>query len=339
MGNFLERAWYQQALWLKLFRPLSIMFTYLVKRRRRLTIAKDAAYHASVPLIVVGNITVGGTGKTPVTLALIEMLRSQGYRPGVVSRGYGGRPPHYPWCVETHQSPSFAGDEPLLIRSRAHVPVVIDPDRPSAVAHLLSINDCDVVISDDGLQHYALARDVEIAVVDGIRGLGNQRCLPEGPLREPPERLDQVDYILQNGGTCLQHSNADVFTLAATQIARLNSDEHYSVNEWLDLFGVRTVHAVCGIGHPERFYQTLVSLGLSVIQHSFADHHAYTQNDFLDLADHPVLMTEKDAVKCTGFELSECWVLQVSAELPDRFQKSLLQRLAAFQLIEGNCNG
>lgn len=339
MSKFLERAWYQQALWLKLLRPFSVVFSYLVKRRFQRYSRNATAYHAPVPLIVVGNITVGGTGKTPVVLALIEALREQGYRPGVVSRGYGGRPPYYPWCVESGQRASMTGDEPLLIKSRAHVPVVIDPNRPAAVKHLLSVSDCNIVISDDGLQHYALARSIEIAVIDGVRGFGNQRCLPEGPLREPFERLNRVDFILQNGGECLQHSKADVFVLAATHLTRLNTDISYTVDHWQALFGTATVHAVCGIGHPERFYQTLSCLGLKVIQHSFADHHAYSQDDFLGLQHHPIVMTEKDAVKCVGFELPECWVLHVSAELSHHFKESFLQRLAASYPNKGKCNG
>ena len=199
MKLLLEQAWYRQAAWLKLLRPLSASFTYLAKRRRESFRSSDKRWTASVPVIVVGNISVGGTGKTPIVLAIIELLKTQGYRPGVVSRGYGANPPRYPWLVEPEQSAKQAGDEPLLIAIRGQVPVVIDPDRPAAVRDLLAHFDCDVVISDDGLQHYALARDIEIAVIDGERGLGNRRCLPEGALREPPERLSEVDFILQNG--------------------------------------------------------------------------------------------------------------------------------------------
>ncbi|TVQ69259.1 MAG: tetraacyldisaccharide 4'-kinase [Oceanospirillales bacterium] len=338
MIQLIERGWYQQASWLKVLRPLSILFTRLSKRRRDKFQSSDLLYQPPVPVIVVGNISVGGTGKTPVVLALIELLRSYGYRPGVVSRGYGGKPPSYPWRVADHQSSIETGDEPLLIHTRGQVPVVIDPDRPAAVRHLLANSDCNLVISDDGLQHYALKRDIEIAVIDGVRGLGNQRCLPEGPLREPPERLSEVDFVLQNGGTEVQHPRSQIFTLASIQIMPLQGVQTYSAKDWLDGHSVKKVHAVCGIGNPERFFNTLKELGLEVIEHGFSDHHQYTKADFNGLQNYPIIMTEKDAVKCKNFDIPDSWVLQVAAMLPDTFKDSLLQRLAAID-TEGKENG
>ena len=338
MIPLIERAWYQQASWLKVLRPLSILFNQLSKRRRAKLQNCANLYQPPVPVIVVGNISVGGTGKTPIVLALIELLRSAGYRPGVVSRGYGGKPSHLPWSVAKGQSSSEAGDEPLHIHTRGQVPVVIDPDRPRAVRHLLANSDCNLVISDDGLQHYALKRDIEIAVIDGVRGLSNQRCLPEGPLREPPERLSEVDFVLQNGGAEIQYPGSHMFTLATTHIIPLQGKQTYSAKDWSNSQAIVKVHAVCGIGNPKRFFNTLTELGIEVIEHGFTDHHQYSQADFDGLNDYPIMMTEKDAVKCKDFKIANAWVLQVAAILPDTFKDSLLQRLAAID-TKGTGNG
>lgn len=340
MKALLEQAWYRQAAWLKLLRPLSAGFSYLAQRRRAAFSRSAKSWIAPVPVVVVGNISVGGTGKTPIVLALIELFQAQGYKPGVVSRGYGASPPRFPWRVEPEQSATQAGDEPLLIAIRARVPVVIDPDRPAAVRYLLAHFDCDVIISDDGLQHYALARDIEIAVIDGVRGLGNRRCLPEGALREPPDRLSEVGFILQNGrGEVLQHPDAQVFELAATAMLNLNTQESIPVEAWLAAQGTGSVAAVAGIGNPGRFFATLRGLGLQVEEHPFPDHHPFVAKDLLQPEGTAVVMTEKDAVKCRQFECPGCWVLQVSAILPDSFKQSLQQQLAVVQREKGNLHG
>jgi tetraacyldisaccharide 4'-kinase len=340
MKSLLEQAWYQQAAWLSVLRPLSAGFTYLARRRREAFRDSKKSWIAPVPVVVVGNISVGGTGKTPIVLALIELLQSQGYKPGVVSRGYGANPPRFPWLVEPEQSAKQAGDEPLLIAIRGQVPVVIDPDRPAAVRHLLSHFDCDVVISDDGLQHYALARDIEIAVIDGARGLGNRRCLPEGALREPPERLSDVDFILQNGNAEVpQYTDAQVFHLSATAMLNLNSRESIPVDAWVATNGTTPVAAVAGIGNPGRFFTTLRELGLLVEEHPFPDHHPFIAEDLSQLVSTAVVMTEKDAVKCRQFDCPGCWVLQVSAILPDSFKQSLQQQLAVVQREKGKQHG
>lgn len=340
MKSLLERAWYRQNAWLKLLRPLSAGFTCLARRRRNTFRRSKSGWIAPVPVVVVGNISVGGTGKTPVVLALIELLQAQGYNPGVVSRGYGANPPRFPWLVKPENSANQAGDEPLLIASRARVPVVIDPDRPAAVRYLLAHFDCDVVISDDGLQHYALGRDIEIAVIDGMRGLGNRRCLPEGALREPPERLSEVDFILQNGeGVALHHPEAQVFQLEATAVLNLHTRDVQPVDTWVSLLGTKPVAAVAGIGNPGRFFATLRSLGLQVEEHPFPDHHPFVAENLRKLDGMPVIMTEKDAVKCRQFDCPGCWVLQVSAILPDSFKQSLQQQLAVVQREKGNLHG
>ncbi len=331
MIHQIERAWYQQAQWLKVLRPFSLLFTWLAKRRRDRYLQQEGRYQTQVPVVVVGNISVGGTGKTPIVLALINFFRSQGFHPGVVSRGYGAKPPKFPWIIHSNHPAEHTGDEPLLIHLRGHVDVVIDPNRTRAVQYLLENSMCDLVISDDGLQHYALSRDVEIAVIDGTRGLGNQRCLPEGPLREPVSRLSEVDFVLQNGGDVKLHSAVHLFHLEATQMIQLGGGQEILATDWVKRLADKKVHAVCGIGNPERFYNTLSSLGLDPIPHRYEDHYCFTETDFKGLENYPIIMTEKDAVKCQGFSLNNAWVLQVDVELPPLFTEALRQRIVAIQ--------
>ncbi|WP_255482918.1 tetraacyldisaccharide 4'-kinase [Marinobacterium marinum] len=314
-----------------MLRPLSALFRCLVQRRcarqRRLGSAESGI---PVPVVIVGNISIGGTGKTPLTIALIELLRAEGYRPGVVSRGYGAAPPSYPWHVTAETPPATGGDEPCLIVQRTDVPLVIDPDRPRAVDALLDHSPCDVIISDDGLQHYALARDIEIAVVDGRRGLGNGHCLPEGPLREPPERLALVDWVVVNGAATVAGLPALEQTpvcmqLFPSRLTPLSGGPSIRPECWTQ---GRQVHAVAGIGNPGRFFDTLRSLGFEPIEHPLEDHAAMTPEQFDFLPPLPVIMTEKDAVKCRAFPLKEAWVLRVEARLSASFQSQFLQRLA-----------
>ncbi len=327
----LQQSWYAKAGWLKCLRPFSFLFRKLVLRRmarkRRLG---SAAAGIPVPVVIVGNISVGGTGKTPLVIALIEMLRSAGYRPGVVSRGYGARPESYPWFVTANTLPAEGGDEPCLIVQRTGVPLVIDPDRPRAVDALLSSHDCNLIISDDGLQHYALARDIEIVVIDGVRGLGNARCLPEGPLREPPERLSQVDWVVINGAdSCASLPRLTrspvMMQLAPAVLVPLTDGPEIPPDQWPHR---RQVHAVAGIGNPVRFFDTLRALGFEPIEHPLAD-HAEIRSQMLEFDPPlPVIMTEKDAVKCRAFQMQGCWALRVDAQLDASFQSQFLQRLA-----------
>lgn len=321
MNKWFTKAWHEghPALWL-LF-PLMLLFAGLSSLRRFLF--RSGLLHQqkfNVPVIVIGNVTVGGTGKTPLTLALIEFLREQGFRPGVVSRGYGGRATSYPLYVDEHVTAVQSGDEPMTIFRRSSVPLVVDPKRPRAVQHLLAQSDCDVVLCDDGMQHYALGRDIEIAVVDGSRGIGNGRLLPMGPLREPATRLDSVDHVIVNGaGFSWPHSH----------------EMHLLPQGWLNLRGEMLpapaagscVHAVAGIGNPSRFFQQLEKNGFSVIPHAFPDHYDYSVRD-LDFGDGlPVVMTEKDAVKCLGIAQSHWWYIPVAADLPQAFLDKLLQQI------------
>lgn len=311
LAERLEAAWYgtARAPWWTL--PLSWLYGAVTSLRRGLYRAGVLrSVRLSVPVIVIGNLSVGGTGKTPLTIALAEALRKRGYTPGVVSRGYGGRQKE-PLLLGDRPDPSQVGDEPCLIRASG-TPVAVGRDRPAA-AQLLLAAGCDLVIADDGLQHYALARDVEVCVIDGVRRFGNGRLLPAGPLREPMSRLKSISYRVSNGGAV---APGDVPMELRGGTARALLDDH---SRPLSDFAGQTVHAVAAIGHPVRFFASLRAQGLEVIEHPFPDHHAFVANDLSFDDDAPVLMTEKDAVKCHGFSQPHWWSVPVKALLPPAF--------------------
>ncbi len=321
--QWLEKRWYSDQpapCWLK---PLAALYRYLAERRKQEYLSgRRPRWSAPVPVIVVGNISVGGTGKTPVTLWLVEWLRSQGYSPGIISRGYGGKPASYPYEVMADSPADQSGDEPLMMVRRTGCPLVIDPDRPAAARELLQRHDCDLIISDDGLQHYALGRDIEIAVIDGERGLGNRHCMPAGPLREPETRLQSVDLVLQNGGEAGRFAPY-CFRLQPGQLYSPDRKESVSLQQ---LSGA-AVHAVAGIGHPQRFFNTLRQAGLEVIEHAFPDHHPFTSRD-IEFGDGlPVVMTEKDAVKVSPDAGSNVWFLEVEASPDVAFADALARKL------------
>lgn len=326
----IERIWYGHNLLTSLLLPVSWVFGAVARRRRRAyldQLATNTIWKPPVPIIVVGNISVGGTGKTPVVIAVVEFLQGLGYQPGVVARGYGGKPASVPLLLQSDTPAAACGDEPLLLHRRTGCPVVIDPDRPRAVRHLLQISNCDVIVSDDGMQHYALYRDIELTVVDGERGFGNGHYLPAGPLREAPERLATVDAVVLNGGGELAGvSNAYGFRLEPSHLFQLTSGR----SEPIDTLDQRTpVHALAGIGNPGRFFDTLTGLGFDIIPHAFPDHFAYTRQD-IDFNDAKIiLMTEKDAVKCTEIADERHWCLAVNAVFGDDFLPWLEQRLQA----------
>ena len=306
----LVNAWYQGHPALCLLRPLEWLYRAVVRRkRRRFVTGLSPSYRAPVPVIVVGNITVGGTGKTPLILYLIEHCRARGLRVGVVSRGYGAQPPSLPWRVTAGQSAREAGDEPRLLGRRSGVALMIDPDRARAVRALLSAESLDLILCDDGLQHYRLARDLEMVLIDAARGLGNRRCLPAGPLREPQERLQSVDALLWNGASSDSHEGFG-FTLQPTALVNVASGERQA----LDFFPPgQALHAVAGIGNPQRFFRTLVALNWQPIAHAFADHATYSAAALAFSPSLPLLMTEKDAVKCRAFAQPDWWYLAVDA--------------------------
>lgn len=273
-----------------------------------------------VPVILVGNINVGGAGKTPLTIALVEALRARGFKPGVVSRGYGGSA-RTPLLLDAQPEPVVVGDEPALIRLRTGAPVAIGANRPAAARLLLEAG-VDVVIADDGLQHYALARDVEICVVDGVRRFGNDQLLPAGPLREPLARLREVDFIVCNGGEA--HAGEVPMRLLPGDAVSLSDP---SCTQPLAAFAGSSVHAIAGIGNPARFFAALRKLGINVVEHAFPDHHRYLATDleFGDAA--AVLMTEKDAIKCRAFAADNGWAIPVAAELPATFFDALVRKV------------
>lgn len=304
-------AWYQGHPALGLLRPLEALYRRVVTRKRaRFLSGESASYRAPVPVIVVGNITVGGTGKTPMILWLIEHCRSLGLKVGVVSRGYGAKPPHFPWRVRASQSAAQAGDEPLLIVQRTDVPLMIDPDRSRAVQALLTSEPLDLILCDDGMQHYRLARDLELVLIDVARGLGNGRCLPAGPLREPVERLDDVGAVLHNGAT-VDPPRGFAFGLRPSALVNLRTGERRPLEHFP---AGQALHAVAGIGNPQRFFNTLQGLNWQPVPHPFADHAQFDAQSLAFEPPLPLVMTEKDAVKCRDFAGDDWWYLAVDAE-------------------------
>lgn len=324
----LVEAWYRDSSWLLLLRPVAWLFGHLSRHRRRKLSARRQ--NLPLPVVVVGNITAGGAGKTPVVLALVSALQAAGRRPGIVTRGYGARRSGVPRLVGTGDSPEQVGDEPLLLARRSGVPVVIDPDRCRAVHHLASSSDCDVIVSDDGLQHYAMNRAVEIVVVDGHRGLGNGRLLPAGPLRETSQRLYEVDAVLVNGEprevvrAQLSNSGWQAMRLVPRAWVNLSDGRRLPVDA-LDSNG--PLDAVAGIGHPERFFVMLRSLGYKVEPHPFPDHHRFRPQDLAFARNRVLVMTEKDAVKCRPWAGNDWWYLEVEATLPDNIPDMVNRRL------------
>jgi len=311
--------------WHVLLLPLSGLFLIVSTLRRlayRLGLLR--AHRLPVPVLVVGNITAGGAGKTPLVLWLVDALRQAGHRPGVISRGHGGRQKG-PAAVTALSDPGEVGDEPVLIARRAGCPVWIGRRRALAGQALLAAHpEVDVLLTDDGLQHYALARDLEIAVVDGERRFGNGWPLPAGPLRELPARLNRVDAVVVNGGgTDWLLAGAPAFSMHLHPSRLRKLTEPGRVDDPALLAG-RKLHAVAGIGHPERFFATLRGLGAEVVPHAFPDHHPYRP---ADLPEGPLVMTEKDAVKCAAFAPEAAWVLEVDAVPDAGLQTLVLNRL------------
>lgn len=332
----LLRCWYARCsgwfrpVYLLFLLPLSLLFAGMVWLRRRLyRYGAFKVQRMPVPVIVVGNLNVGGAGKTPLTLALVQALRHVGWHPAIVSRGYGGQA-RSTMPVTAESSPDWVGDEPVLLARRAQCPLWIGRQRAEAARDLLAFHpEVDVLIADDGLQHLALARDIELVVVDAARGFGNGRLLPAGPLREPLSRLTQVDAVVVNGSV---RPNSAMAALASVvplfaPLYSMQISGTYFVNlaqpDWrvgADYFATGPVQAIAGIGHPQRFFDQLAHMGIQAETRAFADHHAYVESD---LPEGPVLMTEKDAVKCVklwdSFESCsmrrDLWFLAVDAVL------------------------
>ncbi|GAW95123.1 MULTISPECIES: tetraacyldisaccharide 4'-kinase [Colwellia] len=332
--RLIEKVWFNshpaKYLLVPLLLPLSGLF-WLLSTLRRLSFKVGLARSVKLtkPVIVVGNIGVGGNGKTPVVIYLVELSRSLGLTPGVISRGYGGQAPHYPYLVTAESTAVEAGDEPVLIQQRCQVAVAVGSDR-IASAELLIAQGCDIIISDDGLQHYRLERDLELIVVDGQRLFGNGLLLPAGPLREGQWRLSTSDLVIYNGKKAKKNANQPLtMTLAATEVANVQSGQCIKLLDFIKLNP--SVNAIAGIGAPQRFFDTLKTNKFNVKkQQSFVDHHSFTLADFSDFDDTiALIMTEKDAVKCQGFCQSHWWYLPVDATFSDVDRALLTDKIKA----------
>jgi tetraacyldisaccharide 4'-kinase len=310
LSEFFNGIWYGKSALRFLLWPVAAVYRVAAElRRAAYARGWSKSVTVAVPVIVVGNVSVGGTGKTPFVIWLAAELKRRGRRVGIVTRGYRGQGTEWPRAVTEASDPREVGDEPVLLVRRTGCAVVAGPDRVACVENLLADQRVDVVVSDDGLQHYRLARNFEIAVVDGVRGMGNGLCLPAGPLREPPSRLQEVDAIVVNGG---QFGHVGVFRAQAvvTRVYALKG----GAERTLDSFRREPVHAVAGIGNPQRFFDLLRDEGLDVVEHPLED-HAELAPEHLAFDDRgAVLITEKDAVKCEGFAPEGVWCVVVDLE-------------------------
>lgn len=337
----LERHWYRITPLHLILLPLSLLFRALTALRRALYRGRILPSHQlAVPVIVIGNISAGGTGKTPLTLAVAQQLIQRGRHPLIVSRGYGGAA-QQPQQVEADSDTRQVGDEPLLMARRNLCPVWVGKDRAAAAQAALQAHpQCDVVVCDDGLQHYRLRRDAEVAVVDGERGFGNGFMLPAGPLREPVARLQTVDAVVVNNGEAsipdlFRHQKKGAMNLAPTvgQYAmRLSGEIFYNLLDpgktaAADYFHTLNNHAVAGIGHPPRYFRHLQALGIPCTPHAFPDHHPYSASDLAFAGCDAILLTEKDAVKCAAFADERYWVLRVEAQIDPALVDHLLRKI------------
>lgn len=333
LEHWLNEIWYggrKPPAWLKALVPLYWAGFMLDKKWKNMH--RSAALDARA-ILIVGNLTVGGSGKTPLVIRLCRLLQMAGLQPGVVSRGYGRRL-HGMVEVSRDSLAAEVGDEPLVIARRSGVPVVVAADRCAAAQSLFD-RGIDVVIADDGLQHHRLPRRVEICVVDGEREFGNGRLLPAGPLREPLSRLRDIDFVVINGyeGTVTDLRQAVHMQLVPGLLYALEGDETWRLSQFA---GCR-VNGVAGIANPERFFRTLQHAGLQVSKHVFPDHHAYAAADFATLdRGLPIIMTEKDAVKCRGMELENAWYLAIEASLPSAWENEVLARLETMNRESGS---
>lgn len=322
--NWVDSIWYSPRWYhwpiIVLLWPLTVVFWVVSALRRALfRLGINSSATIPVPVIVVGNISVGGNGKTPLVVHLATQLREAGYRPGVLSRGYGGKNASYPMSVEKNSDITVVGDEAILMRQHINCPLVVDPMRPRGAMELVSQYQCNVIICDDGLQHYALKRDIEIVVVDGQRRCGNEMLLPAGPLREGTWRLGTVDFVIINGGSVTKNEYPMVL-----DAGKLINVKHPSQSLEINALS-SSVTALAGIGNPQRFFSLLEQKQVKLKDKlSFIDHHVFSQKD---IPNSTVIMTEKDAVKCTQIAHDDCWYLPVSASVTKQFETQLLLKL------------
>lgn len=314
--------WYSTSKIAYLLLPLSWIFSLIVAIRRQLFINRIlTSYRSTKPVVIVGNLSVGGNGKTPVVIWLVEQLQRRGIKCGVISRGYGSRSAIYPLLVTAETNPTQGGDEPVLIAKRTGVSVCISANRQQAIEHLLEHQDCDVIISDDGLQHYKLQRDIEIVVMDAERGLGNGFVLPAGPLREREKRLSEVDFIITNGG---ENKYSDAVMYLTPQYAiNLVTQEKRLLSEF------KQAVAFAGIGNPQRFFKMLQGFGIDLLEtYALQDHQAFTPELMTKFdKNRPHFMTEKDAVKCADFAQDNFWYVPVEAQIEGQKAVKLLDKI------------
>ena len=319
--SFVVDSWYNKSIWLYLLYPFSLIFSYLTSRRRRNFLKDKTKSHKSdIPIIVVGNLTIGGTGKTPLVKHIATELIKRGYKPGIVSRGYGGKFKET-LKVDENTSVKETGDEAQIL-SKLNIPFYIDKNRVRAVEKINKNHDCDVIISDDGLQHYKMKRDIEIAVIDGKRRFGNKLTFPAGPLRESIKRLDSVDFIVNNSGPT--EEDEFLMNISPSEFVHLKSGKTYKIDEWPMH---NQVHAVAGLGNPGRFFDLLGKLGFDIIRHPFPDHHNFVSSDIFYLDHLPIVMTEKDASKCKDFDNNKIWYLKIDADVNNKFIDRLQNKL------------
>ena len=324
-SSFVVDSWYKKSLWLYLLYPFSFIFSYLTSRRRRKYIKnKKISYKSDIPIVVVGNLTIGGTGKTPLVKYIANELADRGYKPGIVSRGYGGKFKET-LHVTSETSVKETGDEAQIL-AKLNFPFYIDKNRVRAVKKLIKDHDCDVIISDDGLQHYKMGRHVEIAVIDGKRRFGNNLTFPAGPLREPKNRLSSVDFIVNNSGPT--DEGEYLMNISPSKFVHLKSGKSYSVDKWPMH---NQIHAVAGLGNPGRFFDLLDKLGFDSIRHPFPDHHNFSSSDIFYLDHLPIVMTEKDASKCKDFDNNKIWYLTIDADVTNKFIDKLDKRIKSIQ--------
>ncbi len=341
--RLIEKVWFFQhsAKWLlvPLLLPLTAIF-WLLSAARRLCFQLGLfnSYAIDVPIIVVGNIGIGGNGKTPVVLYLVEQCLAQGVKVGVISRGYGGEAPHYPYLLNENSTAKEAGDEPFLIYQRHNIPIVVGSDRVAS-AKLLVEQGCELILTDDGLQHYRLRRDLELIVIDSKRQFGNGLLLPAGPLRESLWRLKTVDALIFNGEMNTEIKSLKIenilkinMILAASKVVNLKTDQCLTITDFQQTYlseNNQYINAMAGIGDPSRFFKTLTDIGFSLHKTvGFVDHQEYNENQFTDFSDEiPLLMTEKDAVKCKNLAKENYWYLPVDAQIQQQQILPLLTRI------------
>lgn len=323
LATAFEQAWYGDKRWSLALLPLSWLVSLYA--RCRLARFRRRAMLPPVPVLVVGNITVGGTGKTPLVIALSQYFSRKGIRVAIISRGYRADARQCPRQVLPGDLAQEVGDEPLMMARRAGVPVIIDPRRARALQYAVEHCGAKLVISDDGLQHYALPRSAEIIVLDGARMLGNGLCLPSGPLREPASRLAEVNWRVVNGRPEGRLPDATVMSLAMADPVNVQSGESMPMEDFVARYPY--VQAIAGIGNPDRFFSALRAQGLVLDGHAFDDHHVFDHGDLAPFADATLVMTEKDAVKCVGLVGENAWFFPVTAQLPAVFFESVQMTL------------